>query len=269
MLDSYAVIGSPISHSLSPVVHRLFAEATQQQLTYEAFDVSVSSLSQALKAFHAQGLRGLNVTMPLKQAAFALMSHCTPRALEAQAVNTITIQANGEFLGDNTDGVGLVSDLTQNLSVSLANKVILILGAGGAVRGILGALLALQPAEILLLNRDQSKAEELAQAFRHLGRIRAVAATDGCAIDLLIHARGLEAGGEIPGTLFHPALCCYDLSYSLQALTPFLQAAKTHGVTQLHDGLGMLVEQAAESFAVWHGLKPNTSPVLAFLRRNP
>jgi shikimate dehydrogenase len=266
--DHYAVMGNPITHTKSPRIHTLFAQQTQQNLEYTAIHVDLGGFAQAVGNFDASGGKGLNITVPFKQEAFALVDECSARAERAGAVNTIKFEKN-KIYGDNTDGVGLVNDLTHNYQLQLQDKHILLMGAGGAARGVLAPLLECQPALLTIANRTPDKAVALAQAFSDLGNIK------GCGyheleaqqFDLVINATAASLQGELPplpDTLLAEGAVCYDMMYG--KLTPFMEWANAHGAAQVLDGLGMLVEQAAESFYLWRGVRPLTAPVIALLR---
>jgi shikimate dehydrogenase len=267
--DRYAVIGHPVAHSLSPRIHGLFAEQTHQHLSYGTVDVLPEQLESSVRTFFAGGGRGLNVTVPHKQAVVALLDRLGARAERAGAVNTIVRQDDGALFGDNTDGIGLVCDLTQNLHLSLRGRRVLLLGAGGAARGVVGPLLSLAPAEIAIANRTHQHALDLAAAWAASGRVRAVAAVElearGLAgFDLIVNATPPQAAAlAVPHTALRAV--CYDMVYG-KPESGFRRWARQGGAADIHDGLGMLVEQAAESFALWRGVRPNTSPVLAALR---
>jgi shikimate dehydrogenase len=265
MTDSYGVIGHPIAHSKSPAIHRLFANQTSQDISYQAFDIPGAELKKRLHELIEQGVRGLNVTVPHKHPVVGFMDHLSGRAELASAVNTISIKPNGEMTGDNTDGVGLVRDLQQNLHLELAGRRILILGAGGATRGIIPALLETKPETLRIANRTVQRAVELAERFKTLGEISACGFEElrSEQIDLLINATSAGLQGNIPG-LPHSVLdsgpVCYDLSYAVGD-TPFVRWAKGLGCGAGYQGWGMLVEQAAESFYLWRGVRPDTIPV--------
>lgn len=268
-MDHYAVIGHPIAHSKSPLIHALFARQTKQDLSYDAVEVEADVLPAALKALHEQGYRGLNVTLPHKVAVAALCEEVSERAKIAGAVNTLMRTATG-WRGDNTDGEGLIHDLIDNLHLPLAGKRILVLGAGGAARGILQPLLEQQPAELVLSNRNPWKPEELAEQFKPYGKIRPAThiALKGDQFDLIINATSAGHGGNdlrLPAQLLAEGGACYDLSYG-KAFEPFAAWACTQGATRVSDGLGMLVGQAAASFTLWRGVGPEVKPVIARLR---
>jgi shikimate dehydrogenase len=269
-MDSYAVIGHPIGHSKSPRIHALFAEQTGQAMRYEAVLAPLDGFADTLRRLVAEGYRGFNVTVPFKGEAFELADRLTERARRAGAVNTLSVEDDGGLLGENTDGVGLVADLTRNLGMELRGRQIVILGAGGAVRGVLAPLLAEGPAHLHLANRTGSRAEELARAFSELGPVT------GGGLDSLVGRRahlvinGTSAGLDdevppLPDDLLHPDADCYDMMYGDRP-TAFLRWAAAHGAARMADGLGMLVEQAAESFALWRGVRPQTAPVIRALR---
>jgi shikimate dehydrogenase len=262
MPDRYAVIGHPIAHSKSPQIHAAFARATGQDLEYERILAPLDGFAETLRAFAARGGRGCNVTVPFKEQAFAVASTHAPRAALAGAVNTL-IRERDRWHGDNTDGPGLVRDLTANVEVALAGARMLMLGAGGAARGVLAPLLAERPERLVLANRTLGRAGALAEAFAGHGRIEACSPDriDG-AFDIVINATSAGLAGELPrvsGAMFAPRALDYYMSY-------VLRWAREHGAERGADGLGMLVEQAAESFFLWRGVRPQTAPVLALLR---
>lgn len=269
-MDRYCVFGNPIGHSKSPLIHRLFAEQTGQRLSYDALLAPLDDFTTFARAFFAQG-KGGNVTVPFKEQAFALADSLTERARRAGAVNTLQKLADGSLLGDNTDGAGLVRDLLVNAGVALRDRRILLLGAGGAVRGVLEPLLAEQPAMLVLANRTVEKAELLAREFSDLGEIYP-SGFDWLEepVDLIINGTSASLAGELPPIA--PSLVnagqtiCYDMMYAKQP-TAFCQWALDQGAAQALDGLGMLVEQAAEAFLLWRGVRPQTAPVLAEMRR--
>lgn len=265
MTDRYGVIGHPISHSKSPVIHRLFAAQTGENLRYDAFNVPPEQLAQQLKTFKEQGFRGLNVTVPHKEKITELVDQLTDRAHLAGAVNTVIIAADGRLDGDNTDGVGLLTDLTGNLDVTLEETHILVLGAGGATRGIVPALLGSGPRDLRIANRSIERARDLAGRFGKLGKILPCRfdELEGQRFDLIINATSAGLHGEMPpfpASMLTADTVCYDLSYAM-ADTPFVAWAKNHGVKHAHQGWGMLVEQAAEAFFIWRGVRPETKPV--------
>jgi len=266
----YAVMGNPVSHSKSPRIHGLFAEQTGQRVQYTAIQVDSGGFEQAVRNFVANGGRGLNVTVPFKTNAWELVDSRTPRAALSGAVNTIEVQAQGILHGDNTDGVGLVTDIIHNQGGSIAAKVVLLLGAGGAARGVLSPLLEQGPAELVIANRTEDRAIALAQGFARYGAVSGCGFEDlaGRRFDVVINATSASLQGEVPPLpeqLLAPDAWCYDMMYGATA-TPFMQWAERHGAAKISDGLGMLVEQAAESFLLWRKLRPQTAPVIATLR---
>ena len=268
MTDRYAVFGNPIAHSKSPLIHAQFARQTGQDMRYEAILAPLGGFPATVQAFRAAGGKGANVTVPFKEQAFALASRRTARAEAAGAVNTLKFDVDA-IVGDNTDGVGLVGDLTRNLGLSLSGQRILLLGAGGAARGVILPLLEQQPASLFVANRTAEKAVDLAQRFGASGPIAGGGfdAIVGQQFDLVINATAASLAGEqppLPEDVFAPAALAYDMMYG--KVTPFLAFARAHGAQQA-DGLGMLVEQAAEAFYLWRGVRPETAPVIALLRQ--
>jgi len=270
MTDRYAVIGNPVAHSKSPLIQAAFARVTAQDLVYERILAPLDGFARTVAAFAAEGGMGLNVTVPFKVQAHALARTLTERARVAGAVNTLRRDADG-WLGDNTDGVGLVRDLRDNLGVALADRHILILGAGGATRGIVVPLLEARPRTLTIANRTVDKAVMLAAEFAAHGEVRAAstAALEGRRFDVVIHATSGGVRNEDrhawPSTLFARDAFAYDLSYA-DVPTEFLRWAHGHGVVRSADGLGMLIEQAAESFFMWRGVRPDTRAVFGLLR---
>lgn len=264
--DRYGVMGYPISHSRSPVIHQLFALQTGQPIRYELLQVAPAKLEQAVRQFERTGGRGLNITVPHKTAVAALCDQLSERAQQAGAVNTLAFQ-DGEIFGDNTDGIGLVRDLETNLGFLLKGRRILVLGAGGATQGIVGPMLGRRPAAVAIANRTLERAEALLARFDHAPALsahafEAVPAAEP--FDLVINATSAGLKGETPpypeGAVDARTLC-YDLSYSAKA-TPFVAWAREQGAGAAVMGWGMLVEQAAESFHLWRGVRPDTRPVL-------
>lgn len=263
MTDRYAVFGHPIAHSKSPLIHAAFARQTGQDLSYEAILAPLDGFADSVAAFIAAGGRGANVTVPFKEEAFRLADRLSPRAERAGAVNTLKFEPDGIF-GDNTDGAGLVADLTRNLRRPLAGKRILLLGAGGAARGVIGPLLDEQPTTLVIANRTVSRAQELAELFDRGIRACGFDALDG-PFDLVVNATAASLAGELPPLspkIFTPGTLAYDMMYGRD--TPFLAFARAQGAATA-DGLGMLVEQAAEAFHLWRGIRPDTAPVIASL----
>lgn len=270
--DFYAVLGNPVSHSLSPYIHRQFALQCRQTLQYETIQVDPGGFVQAVGNFVAGGGKGFNITVPFKRDAWELCDERSERSQIAGAVNSILVGKNDKLSGDNTDGVGLIQDLTGNLGVTLKHKRILILGAGGAVRGILQPLLAQNPHLVWVANRTPSKAQSLAQEFTVFGEIigSSYGNFEGENFDLIINATSASLHQALPGLaeqVIHPAAVCYDMMYGANA-TLFMLWASRCGAATVHDGLGMLVEQAAEAFARWRGVRPETGSVLNDLRQH-
>ncbi|HHH43244.1 MAG TPA: shikimate dehydrogenase [Gammaproteobacteria bacterium] len=267
----YAVMGNPIEHSQSPRIHRLFAEQTGRSIVYDAILVAPGHFAEAVNDFIQQAGQGLNVTVPFKQDAWLIADRLSERAQRAGAVNTLTVTADGTLAGDNTDGAGLVRDLTGNLGQTLAGKQLLVLGAGGAARGILAPLLEQRPARLVIANRTVERARELAVQFADLGDLQGCGFADlaGSRFDIVINATAAGLQGqvpELPDGIMDADSCSYDLMYAPEP-TAFVRYARQLGVRSAFDGLGMLVEQAAESFLVWHGILPDTAAVITALRR--
>ena len=270
--DQYGVVGHPIAHSWSPFIHGMFAKSTAQNLVYRLFDVPADNFRREALRLFASGVRGLNVTLPHKQAAAELVNELTPRAERAQAVNTIAFFEDTSLLGDNTDGLGLTADLERNLNISLADKRVLILGAGGAVRGVLGPLLERELAEVIIANRTPDRAHKLATEFADMGQISGCGFEEirGPSYDLVINATSAGLEGEMPELppgLVGARTICYDMAYG-RGHTPFTLWAKSLNAARVSKGWGMLVEQAAESFLLWRGIRPDTRPVLQALAQH-
>ena len=271
-IDRYGVMGYPVSHSRSPVIHRLFALQTGQEMQYELLQVAPEKLDTAIRQFQRTGGKGLNITVPHKSEVVRLVDQLSERASTAGAVNTIVFRGS-EMYGDNTDGIGLLRDLGVNLGVTLDDANILILGAGGATRGIIAPLLEMRPASLRIANRTLGKAQALVDHFEAHGpvsacRFNAVPVSEP--YDLIINATSAGLKGDSPP---YPAAAitdntfCYDLSYGLSP-TPFSTWARDHGAAKSVMGWGMLVEQAAESFKLWRGTRPDTAPVLKQMQIN-
>jgi shikimate dehydrogenase len=263
--DQYGVVGHPVEHSWSPFIHGMFAKSTAQHLVYRLFDIAPDDFRSELLELFARGVRGLNVTLPHKQAAAGLVNELTPRAARAQAVNTIAMLEPTILLGDNTDGAGLTADLERNLKLELADKRLLILGAGGAVRGVLGPLLERGVREVVIANRGRAKALELAAEFADLGRVKGSAFEElsGPPYDLIINATSASLQGEMPPLppgIVGERTFCYDMAYG-RGDTAFTRWAKSLHAARASKGWGMLIEQAAESFQLWRGIRPATQPV--------
>lgn len=271
--DEYAVMGNPVSHSQSPLIHSLFATQTTQRIHYSAIQVDPGGFSQAVGNFIANGGKGLNITVPFKQDAWALASDLSARAKLAGAVNTLKLTSKDEkdIFGDNTDGVGLVNDITANLNTEISNKRILLVGAGGAARGVIAPILDLKPAELVIANRSVDKAEELSAIFKSYGAVTATgfeALTRQSQFDIVINATSASLNGElppVPADIIRHSQLCYDMMYGAKP-TVFMQWCLEQGAPQVSDGLGMLVEQAAESFFIWRNVKPETTPVINLVR---
>ena len=268
--DQYAVMGNPIGHSKSPRIHTLFATQTKQFMEYRAIQVESGGLAAAIDDFRAAGGRGLNITVPFKQDAWVYADILSARAERAGAVNTLLFRDSGEAFGDNTDGVGLLRDLGVNHGIELSGKPILLLGAGGAARGILQPLLAASQATLVIANRTSAKAAELALMFGDLGSVFGCGFTELVRrhFDVIIHATAAGLNDQVPplpDDVLAPGGGCYDLMYGDRP-TAFVRWGQEHGAAQALDGLGMLVEQAAESFYLWRGVRPETQPVIARLR---
>lgn len=275
-MDRYAVFGNPIAHSKSPAIHTAFAQATAQDMAYERQLVEPDQFAHTARDFFAAGGCGLNITVPFKLDAYAFADVLTERAQQAGAANTLKKLPDGRILGDNTDGAGLLRDITHNLGWPVTGKRILLLGAGGAVRGVIAPLLAEHPQRLVIANRTLSKAEELVQLFnagKHAQDSKVLRASSlhihARPFDLVINGTSASLAGELPAldpAILHAGACCYDMVYGNEP-TPFLRWAAQHGAHGA-DGLGMLVEQAAESFYLWRGVRPATAPVLATLRNS-
>lgn len=269
MSDHYCVFGNPIGHSKSPLIHTTFAAQCRQDLCYDAMLVPKDGFAASVHRFVAAGGRGANVTVPFKEEAFRLASRLTARAELAGAVNTLRFDGR-EMLGDNTDGAGLLRDLTVNLAFPIGGKRVLLLGAGGAARGVVGPLLDARPAALVIANRNADRGRELAQRFAAdlLPLGGGYWQLAGRSFDLVINATSASLAGELPplpAGVFAPAGLAYDMMYG-EGDTPFLAFAREQGVARLADGLGMLVEQAAEAFELWRGVRPDSKPVMAMLR---
>ncbi len=271
-MDKYAVIGNPIKHSQSPQIHSAFAAQEGIQIEYRRILADQHNFVQTVNHFFAEGGKGINVTVPFKLLAYQHCIELDEFARAAQAVNTLCPRSEMQWAGSNTDGIGLITDLTKNLKIELANKNILILGAGGATRGILLPLLQQHPAFLTIANRNVDKAHQLENAFQHAGNIRASSYSEiGCLVyDIVINATSASLTNTVPPI---PPNCvsaqsiCYDLAYGNEP-TVFMNWAKTQGIKQIYDGYGMLVEQAAESYYQWRDYRPDTGKVFQRLRAN-
>lgn len=275
MQDHYAVIGNPIAHSKSPLIHHQFAQQTAQQLHYDTCLAAKDAFKATVQRLQHEGSKGLNVTVPFKVDAWHYADELSELAQRAGAVNTLIFQDNGKVLGANTDGIGIVRDLMQNHAITLTKQRILLLGAGGAVQGVLQPLLAEQPACVHIANRTASKAAQLAHSFADLGHITGggLESIGSAQFDVIINGTAASLQGSVPKIPVHclaKNVCCYDMMYAPED-TPFVTWAKQQGALKALDGLGMLVEQAAESFYLWRGIRPNTAPVLETMQnlKNP
>lgn len=258
-IDRYAVMGNPIEHSKSPEIHQAFAKQCQQAMTYDKILVPVDGFEQAVREFQEQGGKGLNITLPFKQQAFALADECSERAKQAKAVNTFIFRDH-KIIGDNTDGIGLVRDLLDNHHVQIKDRSILIIGASGAARGVIGPLTEQQPQSIHIANRTTDKAIALAADFKQQNITGSGFAELDKSFDILINATSASISNQVPDVptaVIHNNSCCYDMYYTKQD-TAFVKWGKANGARVSVDGFGMLVEQAAEAFYLWRGVRPDT-----------
>ena len=269
MTDQYAVFGNPIGHSKSPIIHSAFARQTGQDMSYKSILAPLDGFDDAVEAFIAAGGRGANVTVPFKQEAFQLVTRLTPRAELAGAANTLIFQGD-EIVGDNTDGVGLLRDITINLGYPVAGKRVLLLGAGGASRGVVGPLLEAGIASLSIANRTVPRAKLVAERFAPLGPVTGCGYDElaGQSFDIVINATSASLSGSMPALpvgIFAPGSLAYKMMYGMGD-TPFRIFAREQGAAIISEGLGMLVEQAAESFFVWRGVRPEVRPVMELLQ---
>lgn len=272
MTDFYAVIGNPIAHSKSPVIHHAFAELTHQDIQYERVLAPLDDFAGTVHSLIAQGFKGANVTVPFKLEAYAMANQLTERAQDAGAVNTLAFTPQG-IIGDNTDGVGLVRDITENIGVLIKGKRVLLIGAGGASEGVLHPLLAAQPELLIITNRTLDRAINMVKRVEARGEmlyvsVDAYAFDDlaGQQFDIVINATsaGLtDSQLPLPASIFAPGALAYDMMYG--RVTPFMAFAHQHGAS-VFDGLGMLIEQAAEAFYIWRGVRPDTAPVIEMFK---
>jgi shikimate dehydrogenase len=267
MVDRYAVVGNPIAHSRSPQIHTAFAQATGQNVEYTRLLAPLDGFAATVAAFRVSGGRGLNVTLPFKAEAFRLADHCSDRANRAEAVNTLRFDGDRTY-GDNTDGVGMVRDITVNLGIPIEGRRVLLVGAGGAAQGVIPALLDAHPSAIVVVNRTLARAEAMTMQFGERVHAAGFTTLPAESFDIIINATSAGLAGDVPP--LSPAVCtgavlAYDMMYGKHE-TPFLAYARQAGAQRTADGLGMLVEQAAESFYLWRGMRPDTVPVLALLR---
>jgi shikimate dehydrogenase len=268
--DRYAVFGNPIKHSKSPLIHAAFAAQCEQSMQYRAVLVKLDGFELAARRFFDDGGCGLNVTVPFKREAFDFADRLSPRASRAGAVNTLSRAEDGAIEGDNTDGIGLMRDMVANLGWAIQGLRVLVLGAGGAARGVLEPLLRENPSELLIVNRTAEKASELAAQFTDIAPVEggAYAMVAERTFDLVINATSAGLAGEmpeLPGTLLTERSCCYDLVYGAEP-TAFMRWAASNTAWAVADGLGMLVEQAAQSFYIWRHVRPETGPVIRQIR---
>ncbi|WP_281647343.1 shikimate dehydrogenase [Parendozoicomonas sp. Alg238-R29] len=267
--DQYAVMGNPIGHSKSPAIHAMFAKQTGEKLRYEALLVPTEEFSEAVEQFYSNKGLGLNITVPFKQDAWNKAERMTDRARRAGAVNTLWKDETGALWGDTTDGVGLVRDITVNHKVDIEGRRVLVLGAGGAVRGVLESILEKNPSAVVVANRTVSRAEELVKLFGELGNISACGFSEAEGpFDLIINGTSASLQGEcppLPQTAINQQTTVYDMMYGVEE-TVFNRWARERGAQTVIDGLGMLVEQAAESFSIWRNKRPETAQVIAKFR---
>ncbi len=273
MTDFYAVIGNPIEHSKSPVIHHAFAQLTHQDIQYERVLSPLDGFAETVHGLISHGFKGANVTVPFKLEAFAMANRLTERAQDAGAVNTLIFDAEG-IIGDNTDGVGLVRDITQNIGVSFAGKRVLLIGAGGASEGVLHPILAAHPHLLIITNRTLDKALNMVKRVEARDEMVFVSVNayafddlDGQQFDIVINATSAGLSDSqlpLPSGIFAPYALAYDMMYG--CITPFMAVAHQHGAT-VFDGLGMLIEQAAEAFSLWRGIRPPTAPVIEMFKQ--
>lgn len=267
-MDQYAVVGNPIVHSKSPLIHSLFAQKTEQKLEYKKIEAPLDGFALVVKQFFEHKGKGLNVTVPFKEQAWALCEVLSARARLAGAVNTLYRNESGQLYGDNTDGIGLVNDLKNN-GVQLQGKKILIIGAGGAVRGVLQSILSESPKSLVITNRTLAKAEALVEVFSDYSGLSSQAYAElSESFDLVINGTSASLSGELPNIselIFSSTTDVYDMMYSKDD-TVFNAWAKKCKARAVYDGLGMLVEQAAEAFKIWRGVRPDTKEVIQLLR---
>ncbi|MBC8210763.1 MAG: shikimate dehydrogenase [Gammaproteobacteria bacterium] len=277
-MDRYAVVGNPIKHSLSPQIHTQFASETGQSLEYLALELDNDHFEEQIRQLIVSGYKGVNVTVPFKEKAWAMTDRLSPRAKDAGAVNTLIFQQDGQIAGDNTDGIGLTRDMITNHKILIRHRKVLVLGAGGAVRGVLGPLLSQKPELLTIANRTLERAETLvdqftesylestdlnACAYQELGRDK---------FDLIINGTSAGLNNEVPplpDDILGINSICYDMMYNTRQPTAFVKWAQERGALRAFDGLGMLVEQAAEAFFIWRGVRPDTTQLMTDLRKHP
>lgn len=264
----YGVFGNPIKHSRSPEIHQMFASQAGLEIEYKKIEVPMGGFPSEVREFLAEGGKGFNVTLPFKEEAFALVDACSPGAAQAEAVNTVIVQDEGQLFGENTDGPGLITDISCNLGWPIEGQTLLIIGAGGAVRGVLGNILDEHPLKVVITNRTLSKASRLASRFNSdLCEVRGFDELDG-QYDLIINGTSASLSEEIPlisSSIFSTQSRCYDMMYGANE-TSFNSWARTEGAREVSDGLGMLVEQAAKAFELWTGYQPQTTELIPRLR---
>lgn len=268
MTDQYAVIGHPISHSKSPLIHAQFAAQTGQDMSYVAIEAPLDGFAATIQRLRSEGYKGCNVTVPFKHEAYQLATQHSGRARAAHAVNTLIFEGD-EILGDNTDGIGMITDIEQNLGCKFLFKHVLLMGAGGAAHGVIWHLFN-AGASVIISNRSMDKAEQLAKEFEGYGTVfaKSYEALEGQQFDIIINATSSGLSDEmppLPASIIKPTTLAYDMMYGRE--TPFLRFAREHGAGQVADGLGMLVEQAAVAFERWRGVHPDTAPVISKLRQ--
>ena len=271
MTDHYAVIGNPINHSKSPLIHTEFAKQSGQDMDYIAREVPLDDLIGGLEKLQTEGFKGINITIPFKEQVWQQVKNKSDHAERAGAVNTLIFNNDGSLYGDNTDGIGLCRDLVDNHQITLKNKRILLLGAGGAAHGVIEPLLSYQPSELIIANRTANKANDLAELFSDFGNIKGGGLDEiSGKFDVIINATSASLQGKVPplaDDILSSDASCYDMMYS-DTDTAFITWAKQHGATKTIDGLGMLVEQAAEAFRLWRGVKPETNTVINLIRNS-
>ncbi len=271
--DLYYVVGDPVTHSLSPTIHLLFAEQCHQQIRYQKKQVLAGTFSMALAQSKAQGVKGLNVTLPLKHEAFQCADITSNAAEQAQAVSYLHVRDDGTVYGDNLDGMGMIWAMQRRHEITLAGKQILIAGAGGAVQGVLGAVLQQQPRQVVIANRTVKKAIDLARRFQSYGSVVACGYSEiNHVFDIVINGTSASINQQvppIPTMALHKNSFCYDMMYNLKQDTAFIAWAKRQGCQHVADGIGMLVEQNAEIFKIWRGIEPETNAVYQKLGVKP
>ncbi|MCK5896852.1 MAG: shikimate dehydrogenase [Cocleimonas sp.] len=272
MIDKYAVIGNPIAHSKSPIIHGMFAQQTDDAMSYDSILSPLDAFSETVATFQQQGGKGLNVTVPFKEQAWELADELTAYAQAAGAVNTLVFKEDGRIVGANTDGIGLIRDLTTRYAVDLSDKRVLLLGAGGAAKGVVQPLLEGNIQQLVIANRTEERAETLATDFTDIAKKLGSEIEGGSynalreqgQFDLIINATAASLQGimpPMPASCLYEQSVCYDLMYGGRP-TAFEYWCEDNGAALVANGLGMLVEQAAESYAIWRGKQPDTKPVL-------